>query len=168
MRTTTVPAQVTTVEDKIAGNITFTQLLLLVTPVFISGVIFAFLPPFMDISPYKLVMCIALAVICITLSIRIKGKLLLNWIIIVSGYYRRPGIYLLDKNDPYLREIVSKPVLEELVTSPIPVSSDDTHHKIVPLPKLIQLESVLADGRSQFHFTTTRKGELRVHIKEIK
>jgi len=46
MKTTTVPAQVTTVEDRLAGNLSLTQLLLLVCPVFVSCLIYVVFPPF--------------------------------------------------------------------------------------------------------------------------
>jgi hypothetical protein len=36
------------------------------------------------------------------------------------------------------------------------------------LPKIIQLENVLASPDADFHFKVNRKGGLSVHIKEIK
>jgi hypothetical protein len=53
MKTTIVPAQVTTVEDRITARLTFTQLLLLVTPVFLSGAMFAFLAQYCRAIQYS-------------------------------------------------------------------------------------------------------------------
>ena len=74
MRQTVVPAQVTTVEDKIAGNISFKQMLLLVAPVFLGGAMYVFLPPFLGYSVYKIVLWILFALVCATLAVRIKGR----------------------------------------------------------------------------------------------
>ena len=80
MKQTVVPAQVTTVEDKIAGNISFTQMLLLVTPVFFGGLSFILLPPFLKYSPYKVAIWALIAVVLIQLGIRIRGRIFLDWI----------------------------------------------------------------------------------------
>lgn len=168
MKTTVVPAQVTTVEDKIAGSLNFTQLLLMTTPVFLSGAIFAFIPPFLRLRSYKVVFCVLLALTCLTLAIRIKGKILLLWVSIVGRYNIRPRYYLYNKNDSYLRNnTYTKP--EEMpyenqakVESPaLPISD-------VPFTELVRLENAVADPRAKFHFQTTKKGGLRVYIQEIK
>jgi len=53
MKVTVVPAQVTTVEDRIVGSLGFSQLVLIVTPVFIAAALFAVLPPAMGSAVYK-------------------------------------------------------------------------------------------------------------------
>ena len=73
MRSTVVPAQVTTVEDRIMGNLGFSQLALLVLPVFIAAAIFAGLPPVMHGSLYKYVASVVVALIMGFLAVRIKG-----------------------------------------------------------------------------------------------
>ncbi len=168
MKTTIVPAQVTTVEDKIAGNLGFTQLLLLVTPVFLSGALFGFFPPFLKVAPYKLVLGGLLALVCITLAIRIKGKILLSWISIISRYNVRPRFYLFDKNDSYLRTspsdqqaLESEPVIEVR-------EAYDLLPELMPMSERVRLETAVLDPRADFHFKTTKKGALRVYIREIK
>jgi hypothetical protein len=168
MKTTIVPAQVTTVEDKIAGNLNFTQLLLLVTPVFISGALFAFLPPFMNLRGYKIVISVSIAVVCMTLAIRIKGKILLLWISIIGRYNLRPRYYLYNKNDLHLRV---EPKQKADVAFETAVNVKKTEVKKVqdmPLTELVRLENVVSDPRSKFHFKATKKGGLRVYIQEIK
>jgi hypothetical protein len=168
MKTTIVPAQVTTVEDKIAGNLNFTQLLLLVTPVFISGALFAFLPPFMNLRGYKIVISVLIAVICMTLAIRIKGKILLLWISIIGQYNLRPRYYLYDKNDMHLR-VEPKQKADVAFETAVKVKKTEFNKvEDIPLTELVRLENVVSDPRSKFHFKATKKGGLRVYIQEIK
>ena len=77
MKVTIVPAQVTTVEDRIAGNLGLSQLLLLTTPVFSGSLLYVVLPPVFHGAIYKLVLIVALFIICSLMAIRIKGKILL-------------------------------------------------------------------------------------------
>ncbi len=168
MRTTVVPAQVTTVEDKIAGNLGFTQLLLLTTPVFLSGAIFAFVPPFMNFTSYKLVVCVLLAIICLTLAVRIKGKILLTWVSVISRYNIRPRHHVFNKNDLHLRteptgkdDYLAEDPETKYVDNPI------TYENIA-LPEMVRLENVVSDPRAKLQFRATKKGGLRVYIQEIK
>lgn len=168
MKTTIVPAQVTTVEDKIAGNLNFTQLLLLVTPVFISGALFAFLPPFMNLRGYKIVISVLIAVVCMTLAIRIKGKILLLWISIIGRYNLRPRYYLYDKNDLHLRVEPKQKADVAFETATVVKKTEVKMVEDMPLTELVRLENVVSDPRSKFHFKATKKGGLRVYIQEIK
>lgn len=168
MKTAIVPAQVTTVEDKIAGNLSFTQVLLMTAPVFLSGAVFAFLPPFMSLSGYKLVVCIIIATAFISLAIRIKGKIVLVWMGVIGRYRLRPRLYLYDKNDLYLRLVlierkkrVSKSVKQTTTAKPRePIT--------IPTQTLARIENIVNDPRAKLEFKATRKGGLRVHIQEIK
>lgn len=168
MKTTIVPAQVTTVEDKIAGNLNFTQLLLLVTPVFISGALFAFLPPFMNLRGYKIVISVLIAVVCMTLAIRIKGKILLVWISIIGRYNMRPRYYLYNKNDLHLRVEPKQKVDVAIDTKAKVNKAEIVEVDDLTLTELVRLENVVSDPRSKFHFKATKKGGLRVYIQEIK
>ena len=73
MKTTTVPAQVTTIEDRLAGNLSLSQLLLLVCPVFVSCAIYVVFPPFLKISIVKVTLSVSLFIFFGTMAIRIKG-----------------------------------------------------------------------------------------------
>ena len=105
MRTTIIPAQITTVEDKIAGNLNLTQILILMVPVFITAVIFALIPPTIKLVGYKLILILFLAIICLILALRVKGRVLFNWLLILSQFKLRPKIFVFNKNDNYLREM---------------------------------------------------------------
>ena len=169
MKTTVVPAQITTVEDKIAGNLTFSQLILLTTPVFLAGAIFAFLPPFMNLRGYKLVLVILIATVCMVMAIRIKGRILLSWIGVLGKYNRRPRHYIFNKNDRYLREMENETPEPKKVSHSMNKVSKETLQPIsVPMNQLVMAEEVALDPRAKLEFRTTKKGELRVHIQEIK
>lgn len=120
MRTTVIPAQITTVEDTIAGNLTLTQILLLLSPVLITTGSYVFLPEQMTFQVYKIVFTILVSLFFVVMSVRIKGKLVANWTVILLAYFSRPKLYLFDKNNSFLRENIAKvkPVKRSQVTVP--------------------------------------------------
>lgn len=168
MKSTVVPAQVTTVEDKIAGNLTFNQMLLMTTPVFVSGVIFAFLPPFMSLSGYKLLIAASFAMLCLTLAIRIKGRIVLSWITVLSKYNLRPRLYTFNKNDSHLRNTYTE-ADEAVEHRPTELKAQKKLNKLkLPMKKVVWAEQVVSNPEAKLEFKTTRKGDLRVYIQEIK
>ncbi len=105
MRTTVIPAQVTTVEDKIAGNLNLTQIMLLLAPVLINTGIYVILPEAMHFSIFKIILISIIFIVFILLSLRIKDRVLLNWVAILAAYFLRPHLYVFNKNSSYLRDI---------------------------------------------------------------
>src|ERR1039458_6831582 len=105
MKVTIVPAQVTTVEDRIAGNLRLSQLLLLTTPVFSGSLLYVVLPPVFHGAIYKLVLIVALFIICSLMAIRIKGKILLLWLVVLVHYNLRPRFYVFNKLSTHGREM---------------------------------------------------------------
>jgi hypothetical protein len=166
MRQTIVPAQVTTVEDKIAGNISFKQLLLLVTPVFFGGALYVLLPPFMGYTSYKIALWAIFALTCGMLAIRVKGRLIVEWLVIRGRYNSRSSHFVYNKNTTSMRpepvEIptakITQPVMSETVLVQEELADDSLH----------RLEQILLEPKANLIFRTTKKGGLRVSIKEIK
>lgn len=115
MRTTVIPAQVTTVEDTIAGNLTMTQILLLIAPVLLSTAIYAVLPEKMVLSAYKFLLIAFTSFLFVSLSLRIKGRLVLHWLMVLSSFMFRPHIYVFNKNALFSRPIVIQPVAKKNV-----------------------------------------------------
>lgn len=165
MRTTVVPAQVTTVEDKIAGSLGFTQLLLLVTPVFLGAAIFVLFPPLFQVTLPKCIVVGVLAIFCALLAVRIRGILILSWLLILARYNRRSRYFVYNKNDLYLRDnlFAEKEVVQKVV--------EQSHKpKMIPLIeplKLAQAQVAISDPRSKFQIRTDKKGVLRAYIHEI-
>ena len=167
MKTTIVPAQITTVEDKVAGNLSFTQLMLLVVPVFVGGAVFTFMPPFMGITALKTVIFAGVALLFLTLAIRIKGRLVLEWIVVLTRYNQRPRFVVYNKNDAHLRSSydVSIEEAEELVDESTEAPEMKSLH--LGVDQLLRYESALNDPKKDIRFETTKKGGLRVSIKQV-
>ena len=166
MKQTIVPAQITTVEDKIAGNISFKQMLLLVAPVFLGGAMYVFLPPFLGYSIYKIVLWILFALVCSTLAVRIKGRLVADWIVIRSKYNLRPAFYTYNKNSLQLRKKLDD-ALKSSEANEVLTKKKYIHHE-VNFGSLRRLEEIILEPKANLVFHTTKKGGLRVSIKEVK
>ena len=167
MRSTVVPAQVTTVEDRIMGSLGFSQLALLVIPVFIAAALFVILPPVMHSSPYKYAIMIVIGLLMGILAIRIKGKIILLWLITILRYNLRPKYYLFNKSTAALRDNLpaSMQTEEEKAKS---VTKRDT----VKLPRLAlhdatRVLETIQRQNSNLRFEMTKKGGLRVRFTEV-
>ena len=168
MKSSIVPAQITTVEDKVAGNLSLSQLLLLAAPGFLGSAIYIVFPPSMGAAMYKLVMVIALAAGFSLLAIRVKGRILLLWLITIAKYNLRPQHYIFNKNDSYLRDVRVEASTNETAEPVV----DGVEAQQSPIPQLstletVRLEGIMADPKANLQFVTDRKGALRVRITEI-
>jgi hypothetical protein len=166
MRTTIVPAQITTVEDKIAGNLGLSQIMLLIAPVFGGSSLFVVLPPFFTYAAYKVMLIAVTALLCGILAVRIKGKILLFWLIAVLRYNLRPAYYIFDKNSMHNRELSAAETVEDAIE----IVPERAKHLLIPqlsTDDRIVVERVIADPATKLHFTTTKKGVLRVHLTEV-
>jgi hypothetical protein len=166
MKITVVPAQVTTVEDKIMGSLSLSQLMILLLPVFIGAALFIILPPAMGSALYKYLLMGIIAVICIVLSIRIKGKIVALWIVTILRYNLRPKFYLFNKNVSTLRTDYT-----EVKQTDSKSETTAKDHKI-SIPRLGTLETarVLAtieNPAANLRFETTKKGGLHVRLTEV-
>jgi len=167
MRITVVPAQVTTVEDRVAGNLGFSQLALFAIPVFGGSLLYAVLPPSMDFSLYKIILIAVVAVLSGILAIRIKGKIILLWLFVLIRYNLRPKLYLFDKRDCNFREDYPEPPKE-----PMPKVSTAKLGAVVELVKLgakeqARLYVALDDPVNRLCFETNKKGGLNVRISKV-
>ena len=157
MRTTVIPAQITTVEDKIAGNFNLTQIMLLISSLFIAVGIYAVLPTRLHFSVYKIPLIIAGFFVCCTLALRIKDRVVLNWLFILAGYYLRPAYYVSDKNDVYLREIVLEPVIKKKTRRAVRLSKAKKE-KEVPMFDPESVERILGISRAKLSFKFDKEG----------
>ena len=168
MKVTVVPAQVTTVEDRITGGLGLSQIMLLITPIFIGSALYVILPPFMNSSPYKLVIIICLMLVCSLLSIRIKGKIILLWLIVVLRYRMRPGYYLFNKNSLSGREKYMSVILAD------EENTKDARTQTKPLvlslspAELFEVQSLMNNPAANIMYARTKKGGLNVFITEVK
>lgn len=166
MKITVVPAQVTTVEDKIMGSLSLSQLMILLLPVFIGAALFAILPPAMGSALYKYLLIGIFAIICLILSIRIKGKIVALWIVTILRYNLRPKYYLFNKNAMTLRADYADTKQSD-TKKEVTVKESKLH-----IPRLGTLETarVLAtieNPAANLRFETTKKGGLHVRLTEV-
>jgi len=168
MKTTLVPAQVTTVEDKIAGSLSLSQLLLLCAPIFLGSILYILFPPLLKLTLIKTLIFILLVIAFGLLSIRVRGKILLSWLIVISRYNLRPRFYIYDKNDSYLRLPPALKAKTAKQAKPAAAKKERPRRSKIPMSQMVRLQTVIADPRAKLRFRVSRKGGLDVHITEIK
>jgi len=166
MRQTVVPAQVTTVEDRIMGNLGLSQIMLLVLPIFISAGLFVFIPPFMHGSLPKYILMAVFANVSAILAIRIKGKIILLWLVTITRYNLRPKFYLFQKATTDYRKDYAAPIE---ITDESKQAAKETY---VHTPKLGFTDAAYAmeainDPERSIRFEMNKKGGLHVRITEI-
>lgn len=167
MKVTVVPAQVTTVEDRVAGNLSFSQLILLAFPVFGGSLLYAVLPPFMGASLYKIVIVCVVAVLSAALAIRFKGKIVLFWLIVLLHYRLRPRIYVSNRNTATARaDYPAVAIATEFSTQ---TGSEKPHaHKALIESEKVYLMETLNDPMHHLAIELTKKGGFNVRITEAK
>jgi hypothetical protein len=167
MKVAVVPAQVTTVEDRIAGNLSMSQMMLLAIPVFGGSALFAALPPFMGGSPYKYVLLGMLALIACGLAIRIRGKIILFWMLLIVRYSLRPTYYLYDKHTLVSREVL-EPIKQH--SKEHVVRTKKPHNTKLPnmsITDATHLMGIIENPAAKLRFAINKKGALYVRITEI-
>lgn len=168
MRISVVPAQITTVEDKIAGNVSVQQAALLGIPVLFGFIIALVFPPSGHFVAYKMVIVFVLFAICGSLAVRIKDRIVAQWLKLFIIYSARPLHYVYDKNSTYLRDTdVIDAVTEEVVAAQPVKKSVITTNTISP-KEFVRLERFATDARAGMKFEIGKKGELNVRITEVK
>ncbi|HBO64339.1 TPA: hypothetical protein DD425_00055 [Candidatus Saccharibacteria bacterium] len=168
MKMTVVPAQVTTVEDRIIGNLGFSQILLLIIPVFAAAGIFLLLPPFTGGALYKYIFMGVVALLFGLLSIRIKGKILASWLVTILRYNLRPKYYLFNKNvttgpDEYHGKAVAPEAKEATEKKPVKKTSLNQ----LDIPTTARILATIENPATNFRLETGKKGNLHVRFTEI-
>ena len=158
MKTTLIPAQITTVEDKIAGNLNMTQIVLFLAPLFLSTFIYATLPEKMRFNPYKIVMIILTFIVFLTLAVRIKERLILTWLLLLISYQFRPHIFIFNKNESYLRE-ENFPKTQKAKDQALKESAQEKKKAktILSLKNLIQLENLINGQNTEIAIKLNKK-----------
>lgn len=167
MKVTVVPAQVTTVEDRIMGSLSFSQMMLVIAPVFVSAALFAVLPPTMGGSIYKYIIMGVIALLSCILAIRIKGKILALWLITILRYNLRPKYYLFNKNVTTLRADYTA-TADEANEKPKKVAAKPgATLPRLGLPETAKVLAAIENPAVRLRFETTKKGGLYVRLTEI-
>lgn len=158
MRTTIIPAQITTVEDKIAGSLSMSQIFLMISPVLWATLVYTVLIPQMKLSAYKMPLILIASLICLILAIRIKEKIVLEWISVIFRYKRRPKYYVFNKNSLVERQInLPKDLSSEIVAKKTKQENKDTNEVKLTVAELIKLESIMNSGKLAVNFNFKEK-----------
>lgn len=167
MKVTVVPAQVTTVEDRIAGSLGLSQIMLLAAPVFGGSALYVIMPPLMKSALYKYIVIGLLAAICGLLAIRIKGKLLIYWLIVLLRYNLRPHFYVFDKRSLHGRESSKPHFIADQEDEPVIITERVRRELALSPAEVMALEDIIDDPAANLIFQTDKRGRLYARITEI-
>ena len=166
MRTNIIPAQITTVEDKIAGNLNLTQIAILMTPVFLGTGVYCFFPPSMHFSIYKVIIVAFVLIVALLLSLRIKGKVVVNWLGMLFKFNLRPKFYIFNKNDLYQRELylptIIKPDQNAVLVKEVKATSTFISKD------LLRIKKYLKNPKYALNLTPKKRGGFYVVLNENK
>lgn len=167
MRNTIIPAQITTVEDKITGNLSLTQIILLIIPVFVMTILFSLVPPVMKLGIFKTILFILSGLICGVLALRIKGRVVLNWLLVWLKFKSRPTYYVFDKNDDYLRERELVNENQNKTKRVIKVKAKEKT-KVLTEIDTIKLADLINNQKNSLSFEFNKQGGLHVSVEMAK
>lgn len=164
MKTTVVPSQITTVEDRIAGNLTFTQLIMLVIPLITSAAIYVLIPPANHFTLIKGILIGLQFAVFGTLAIRVRGKILIDWLVILLRFKLRPRIYLFTKNDLTARETINILPIKEKTKTTNEIKQEKKLSNTVSFEDQIKINQLLDNPSLKFRFGLGKKGGIDVSI----
>ncbi len=167
MRSRVIPAQITTVEDKIAGNLSLTQIILLLVPVLFISFFYALMPPSMSFVIYKIILSTIFSIISLSLAIRIKGKIIASWLVVILFYNLRPKYYLYNKNSSAGRQIIKAKSTNKQIKKQTKIQTQKTDSEPISFLKIFQLNQLLNSGDLNLIYKANRKGGLDVAFEKI-
>ena len=168
MRVSVVPAQVTTVEDRIIGCLGFMQILILVSAILCGAGVFVVLPPMMSEAWYKYGIIVAVLTVGSILSIRVRGVILAHWVSIIVRYNQRPMYYVADKNTMAYRQRDKDKDDQAHIsahTSPSTVSRHQPVH--LDASARAKARAVIDDPAAHIRIATDTKGGVHVRITQV-
>ncbi len=168
MKTTVIPAQITTVEDKIAGSLNITQVVLLMVPVIFTTIVYAIFPPKLHLAIYKFPLVFIVLLISLILSLRIKDEVVLNWLIILLRYNVRAKYYVFNKNDTYLRNMALEKEHEKQVKLlNIKIHKKRAKAKSFTIKDSVKIKNFMKNPKISLSLKPNKKGGLYVAVSEI-
>ena len=167
MRTTVVPAQITTVEDKIAGSLTFTQIVLLIIPLILGTAIYICIPAKMHVGIFKGILLGLQFALFGGLAIRFRGRILADWLIIYLRFKMRPRRYVFMKNDLTSREIEKVLPRKEKVSATLEIK-EIVKNPQASISENMKVNRIFENSKVSVSFKLAKKGGLDVALKPIK
>ena len=167
MRNTIIPAQITTVEDKITGNLSLTQIILLIIPIFVMTILFSLVPPVMKLGILKTILFVLSGLICGILALRIKGRVVLNWLLVWLKFKARPTYYVFDKNDDYLRESELANENQSRTKVAVKVKAKEKTRVLTEIDTM-KLVDLINNQKNSLSFEFNKQGGLHVSVEMAK
>ncbi len=170
MRVSVVPAQITTVEDRIIGCLGFMQILILVSAILCGAGVFVMLPPMMGEAWYKYGIIAAVLTVGSILSIRVRGVILAHWVSIIVRYNQRPMYYVADKNTTaYRQRDKDKDNQAHMPVHAHASSGTASRHQPVLLDASARAKAraVIDDPVAHIRIATDKKGGVHVRITQV-
>lgn len=162
MKSTIIPAQVTSIEDMITAKLSLTQIVLLVIPVFITALDFTVLPPVLHIRIYKIIVTLVLAIPIMSLALRIRGQILLRWLVVLFAYQIRPHRYFLTTMNLCSCSL-NEPLKENYDTKKSPTTDYVVNLKDLKPAESLVVSNFLVD--KQIYYLADSKGRLDAVIE---
>lgn len=166
MRTTVVPAQITTVEDRIVGNLTFTQVLLLIVPLLTSTALYVFLAPHSHISSVKLILILGQFTLFGGLALRFRGRIIAEWIGVLHQFSNRPRTYIFTKNDPIGRQVMQNLDKQDVVSA-ASTTTTPAKQNSNSLTDQLRIERLFANPKFTVSFGLAKKGKVDVSLTQV-
>jgi len=166
MRITVVPAQITTVEDRVAGSLTFVQIVLLVISLVIGAAIYSGMAPKIHFSSVKLTLIALDFLIFGVLAIRWGGKIIADWLIIYLRYSARPRRYIFTKNDLIHRDIIIETTKEIVKVNAQAAEKKTKKQKMLTLLEQSKMDQLFAENALSVSFKISKKGGVDVSLKQ--
>lgn len=167
MKTTVVPAQITSVEDRIAGNFTFSQVILLIFALLISAALYVVIPPRTGFSAIKLSLIVINLIIFCGLAVRWNGKIVAQWLVVYFQFTNRPRIYTFTKNDLASRWIPAETVEKKKVKKKVEEKAVTTETPLT-LSEQLKLQSLIDNRSLTMSFELSKKGGVNVSLTPTK
>ena len=168
MKTTVVPAQITTVEDRIAGSLTLAQIVLLVISMIIGAGIYAIVMPKMHFGSIKIALILIEFIFFGGLALRFNGKILGDWLIIYLRYSARPRQYIFTKNDLIHRDIVIEEESKTVVAKNPKIAATEKQLGAISLKEQIKFDQIFSRDNLSVSFKMSKKGGVDVYLEQAK
>lgn len=167
MRSTVVPAQITSVEDRIAGNFTFAQILLLIAALLVGTGMYVGIAPQTDLTTIKTILIVMQFLFFGGLAIRYNGKILAQWLVVYFAFYRRPRFYIFTKNDSAHRTIVLPEVQKEELVIPTATKLEHVRPQL-SFAEQMRVDQLLESESLTLSFELAKKGGIDVSLTPLK
>lgn len=167
MKTTVVPAQITTVEDRIAGNFTFTQIVILIIPLLIGTTIYIVAPPKLHFGGIKFVFMVLQFLLIGGLAIRFREKIIADWLLIYLRFTSRPRKYVFTKNDSMGR-LEIKPIRHKKAVRKKMRQETKKEYEVLAPEDETQINRLIENPALSLSFKMAKKGGIDVSVKPKK